>query len=162
MYMGSRFGSLFIFFDWCGGLEAHATAHATHIRSGGHWFFLFWEVSNQCFCGQDHGSDARGILKGATRHFGRINDAGFEHVFILASEHIEADEFVTLLFLRAADVLYDYVTIFTGIFSDLAHGSFQSLTQYANACGRIANGNLNIVQRRQSVEEGNSTTTVIW
>jgi hypothetical protein len=65
-------------------------AHVAHVGIG-RFFFLFGEIRDQTFCGQNHAGDAGCILQSRTSNFDRIKNTGFEHVFKLESKSIKTE-----------------------------------------------------------------------
>ena len=69
------------------GLVIHA-AHAArwHWRS----FFLFRNLGDECFGGEQQARDRRGVLQRAARDLGRIDDTGFHQVGVFAGGDVVA------------------------------------------------------------------------
>src|SRR5258708_26414608 len=64
---------------------AHA-AHAAHTSSA----FLLWRIGDECIGGEEHTGYTTSILQRTACHLHRINDTCFEHIHILALDHIKA------------------------------------------------------------------------
>src|SRR3546814_9620903 len=72
---------------WRPGLEAHAThaAHAAHVRSAAVAVLLLLGRVGDHGLGRDQQArDRRGILQRRAHDLGRVDDAGLEHVHVLA------------------------------------------------------------------------------
>ena len=65
-------------------VSSNATAHAVVMTTAAGRFFLFRDVGDEALGGEEQTADGRGVLQRAACHLGRINDAGFDEVFILA------------------------------------------------------------------------------
>src|SRR4051812_19002412 len=64
---------------------AHAATHsAAHARRHAATFLLFRSFGDDGFSGEQETRDGSGVLQRATGHLRRIDDAGFDQVFVLA------------------------------------------------------------------------------
>jgi hypothetical protein len=79
-------------------LVVHA-AHAAHTAAAGHGggFLLVGDLGDESLGGEEESDDGRGVLQGAAGDLGRVDDAGFDEVFICASGDVVA--FVAFAFL---------------------------------------------------------------
>src|SRR5712692_4091802 len=70
----------------------HAThaAHTTHTTRHSSSAFLLWRIGDERIGGEEHTGYTASILQGRACHLHRINDTCFEHIHILALEHIKA------------------------------------------------------------------------
>ena len=84
------------------------TAHSASGRSSG---FGFRNVSHKGLCGQDHRSDGRGVLQRAAGYLGRVDNAAFNHVDILALQRVVA----VSGFLGILDMVNDHAAVDTGV-----------------------------------------------
>src|SRR5260370_13146785 len=70
----------------------HHTAHAAHAAHAAHTSsaFLLWRIGDECIGGEEHTGYTTSILQVRTCHLHRINDTCFEHIHVLALDHIKA------------------------------------------------------------------------
>src|SRR5260370_30585057 len=126
-----------------------------HRRSRSRSFLR--QISDQGFGGQDHRSDAGGILQCRARHLSRIDNSRLDHVLVLIGENIVAILITLMLFLSTAHTLNNYRTISTTIDDKLAQRLFKRAAQNIDTCCGIT-GKLQRIQGLYCIQESNTTT----
>src|SRR3990172_1304972 len=114
---------------------------------------LLGDVGDEGLGRQDHRGDRGGILQGALGRFGRIDDAGLDHVDVLAPHDVETEVLVLLLGLLAANGLEHDGAVLPGVFRDLAQRDFQRAPDDRHADGLIVELQLEVLQRFHGVDQ---------
>src|SRR5262249_49256745 len=133
------------------GLEiAHAATAAGGHRGG---LFLLGHIRDQGLGGQDHGGDGGGVLQGATGDLDRVDDAGLDHIQVLAGNDVVPDILVLLFLGLAAHGLDDDRAVLAGVLRQLADRGFQRLAHDGDADGLVFAVHVDLVQRADGVDE---------
>src|SRR2546430_6249639 len=134
----------------------HHAAHTTHTaHATGHsasTLFLGC-IGDECIGGKEHASDTGCILQSRACHLHRINDTSFEHIYKLATEHIEAVSTGSCAYIIDCDS-----AIATGILSNLAQRFLKRTTQDVYACLLVTRSNLYRIQRGNRVDQHRTAT----
>lgn len=102
--------------------KLHHSAH-TALRHRRHSRFFFRQFTDDSFGGEDQSCDGSCILQCASGDLRRIDDAGFQHIFVLVFCCIVADAVACFFDLFSYDSTFE-----AGIVSDLTNRSFDSMT----------------------------------
>ena len=82
-------------------------------------FFLLRELGDDGFGGEQQAGDRRGVLQRAAGHLGRIDDAGFDQVFVFAGGDV-----VTFVAFALLDFLHDERAFLARVIGELAERLF--------------------------------------
>src|ERR1700744_667029 len=94
--------------------------------------FFLRSLGDHDFRREQQARDRGGVLQSQTRHLGRIQNAHFDHVAVLAGSGVVAERALAL-----ADPVQDHRGIFTGIGDDLTQRLFDRAGQDLDARGLI-------------------------
>src|SRR5580704_8371048 len=111
-------------------------------------------LGNHDFRREQQARDGGGVLQSQTRHLGRIQNAHFDHVAVLAGRGVVAERSLAL-----ADSVQDHRGIFTGIGDDLTQRLFDRAGQDLDARGLIF---VLADQLLDGLERTNQSNTTAW
>src|SRR5258708_20540307 len=127
---------------------AHA-AHAAHTSSA----FLLWRIGDECIGGEEHTGYTTSILQGRACHLHRINDTCFEHIHVLALEHIKAVPTAPCAYIADRNP-----SIAPTILSNLAQRLLKRASQDVHARLLVARCTLYLIQCRGCMNQHRATT----
>src|SRR5882724_8879546 len=127
------------------------------LRSGDCRLLFLRQISDQGLSGQDHRSNAGGILQSRACDFGRIDDTSINHIDILVSHDVVANILIALLLLSTTNTFNNNGTITATINDKLAQGLFKGTTQDEYTCCSITS-HIQTIQSLDCIDKGHATT----
>src|SRR4029077_4938948 len=109
---------------------------------------VFLHVRYESFGRQHQTRNRSSILKGETRYFCRINDAGLDHVAIVAGIGIQSP----VIILRLAHAAYNNCAFMAAVECDLPHGLFERALHDVDADGFVI-VQLELFERRDAANQ---------
>src|SRR5579863_6198483 len=121
------------------------------MTAAGRRLFLFGEVGDEAFGGEEQTGDGGRVLQRAAGDLLGINHTGLDEVFVLARGHVVA--FVALGLL---DLVHDDAAFFTGVRGERAERSFHGALDDADTDGFVLVGALDAFDGRDGADEGHA------